>query len=82
MRPGTLCYLAYSLNSIFRTVGDGSTQSLDVDGKWSSTIFTELMELGGGPRWEEWKKQRTEAGLPLVDIPKPKPKPEIGRAHG
>ncbi|GJE99759.1 hypothetical protein PsYK624_160300 [Phanerochaete sordida] len=55
---------------------DGSTRTLDVDGKWSSTIFTELMDIGGGPGWAKWKEDRAAAGLPVVDIPKPKPKPQ------
>ena len=57
-------------------IGDGSTRTLDVDGKWSSAIFTELMDLGGGSNWEKWKQERIAAGLPVVDIPRPKPKPQ------
>ena len=45
---------------------------LDLDGKWSSTIFQELMDIGGGSGWERWKQERIAAGLPIVDIPKPK----------
>ena len=54
---------------------DGTTKSLDVDGKWSHTIFQEIMDLGGGLRWEKWKAQRTAEGLPIVEAPVPKPKP-------
>lgn len=59
-------------------LGDGTVKALDIDQKWSSTIFQELMELGGGPAWTKWKEERTAAGLPIVDIPKPK-KPSSSR---
>ena len=74
MRPKALSTSTYPFMFAFCSIGDGSTQSLDVDGKWSSTIMTELMDIGGGPRWEQWKQERTAAGLPVIDIPKPKPK--------
>lgn len=32
------------------------------------------MEIGGGPAWERWKAERTAAGLPLVEVPRPKAK--------
>lgn len=56
---------------IWRRVGDGSVKTLDMDQKWSSSIFQELMEIGGGAAWAKWKEERTAVGLPIVDIPKP-----------
>ena len=55
-------------------IGDGTKQLIDMDKKWSSTIYEELMEIGGGSSWAKWKAERTEAGLPIVDIPVPKAK--------
>lgn len=58
-----------------RYTEDGTSQTLDLDKKWSSTIFQELMDLAGGNPWERWKKERAAAGLPPVDVPEAKPKP-------
>ncbi|TCD63096.1 hypothetical protein EIP91_006000 [Steccherinum ochraceum] len=54
---------------------DGTSRTLDLDSKWSSTIFEELMDVAGGNPWERWKRERRAAGLPLVDRPEPRPKP-------
>ena len=35
-------------------------------------VFQELMDIAGGSPWERWKRERTAAGLPIVDVPKPK----------
>lgn len=56
---------------IYVLVGDGTSKTIDMDNKWSSSIYEELMELGGGPAWEQWKEQRKADGLPAVDIPIP-----------
>ncbi|THH30401.1 hypothetical protein EUX98_g3800 [Antrodiella citrinella] len=53
---------------------DGTSRTLDLDKKWSSTIFEELMDLAGGHPWERWKRERIAAGLPFVDRPEPKSK--------
>ncbi|KAI0791780.1 hypothetical protein C8Q75DRAFT_715513 [Abortiporus biennis] len=53
---------------------DGSAKTLNLEGKWSSTIFQEVMDLAGGKNWEQWKQERTEAGLPIMDVPEAKPK--------
>lgn len=45
---------------------------MDLEGKWSSAIFTELMDTAGGSSWERWKRERAAAGLPIIDVPKPK----------
>ncbi|CCM06487.1 uncharacterized protein FIBRA_08756 [Fibroporia radiculosa] len=54
---------------------DGSTQTLNMNQKWSSAIFQELMDLGGGAPWQRWKKERIAAGLPIVDPPTVNVKP-------
>ncbi|KAI0063064.1 hypothetical protein BV25DRAFT_1802657 [Artomyces pyxidatus] len=46
---------------------DGRTQTMSLHDKWSTNIFTELMETAGGPSWARWKAERKAAGLPLVD---------------
>ena len=40
-----------------------------MEGKWSSKILEELMDVGGGPAWTRWKRERTAAGLPIVEVP-------------
>ena len=32
------------------------------------------MDVGGGPLWAKWKASRQAAGLPVIDVPKPKVK--------
>jgi small subunit ribosomal protein S25 len=56
-------------------IGDGTQKTIDMDQKWSSTIYEELMELGGGPAWTRWKDERKAEGLPAVEIPVPVAKP-------
>jgi len=34
----------------------GATQTIDLDGKWSTNIFEDLMDLAGGSAWEKWKE--------------------------
>ncbi|KAI0089903.1 hypothetical protein BDY19DRAFT_888569 [Irpex rosettiformis] len=53
---------------------DGTKRTIDMDKKWSSTIYEELMEVGGGSAWAQWKEERIAAGLPIVEIPRPKAK--------
>lgn len=48
--------------------GDGTTKKLDLQDKWSTTIFQEVMDLAGGSNWERWKRDRQAAGLPIVDL--------------
>lgn len=53
---------------------NGKSHTIDLSQKWSSTIFTEIMDLAGGPSWTKWKRERKELGLPPVDVPLAKPK--------
>ncbi|KAI0079072.1 hypothetical protein K474DRAFT_1618178 [Panus rudis PR-1116 ss-1] len=48
---------------------DGKSTTLSLEQKHSATIFTELMDLFNTPTWQRWRKQRTEAFLPLVEPP-------------
>ncbi|OJT12885.1 hypothetical protein TRAPUB_10582 [Trametes pubescens] len=41
---------------------NGTTHKLDMDGKWSSTIFNELLDLSAGPWWQKYKRERAAAG--------------------
>ena len=58
---------------------DGSKKTFTMDGKWSSTIFADVMDAAGTPAWDKWKADRNAAKLPIVDGPpksqKPSPPP-------
>ncbi|KZT24717.1 hypothetical protein NEOLEDRAFT_1027597, partial [Neolentinus lepideus HHB14362 ss-1] len=41
----------------------GQTKTINLDGKWSTSIFEELMSIAGGEHWQEWKKERLAQGL-------------------
>ncbi|KAI0761162.1 hypothetical protein BD413DRAFT_591883 [Trametes elegans] len=56
---------------------NGTTHNLDINGKWSTTIFSELMELSAGPWWQKWKKQQAQAGR---SAPPPPQKSKTGAA--
>ncbi|KAJ7052534.1 hypothetical protein C8F01DRAFT_570171 [Mycena amicta] len=45
---------------------DGTTQTLGLHGKWSTTIVREVMDLGASPAWARWKAEATRTGAPLV----------------
>ncbi|KAI0683331.1 hypothetical protein BC835DRAFT_1296313 [Cytidiella melzeri] len=55
---------------------DGTQKIIDMDQKWSSSIYEELMEIGGGPAWQQWKEERKAEGLPAVEIPVPAARPQ------
>ena len=40
-----------------------------MDGKWSTTIFADVMDAAGTPAWDKWKADRMAAKLPIVDGP-------------
>jgi len=48
---------------------DSRKQSFDIQNKWSSRIFEEVMDSAGGNSWTRWKTERMENGLPIVDGP-------------
>ncbi|KAI0641088.1 hypothetical protein C8Q79DRAFT_1003830 [Trametes meyenii] len=58
---------------------NGTTHKLDIDGKWSSTIFHDLMDLSAGSWWQKWKKERAAAGEPVTPLP-PSQKAKTGAA--
>ncbi|KAF7312197.1 L51-S25-CI-B8 domain-containing protein [Mycena indigotica] len=45
---------------------DGTTQSLSLHGKWSTTIVRQLMDLGASPAWVRWKAEASRSGAPLI----------------
>jgi hypothetical protein len=52
---------------ILKTIAeDGSSQTLSLAHKWSSTIVRELMDLAGGSSWERWKAHAHETGVSVV----------------
>jgi hypothetical protein len=50
----------------FNISDDGSTKTLDLHAKWSTTIVKELMETAGGESWARWKAEANASGSPLV----------------
>jgi len=50
----------------YDTIGDGDVCTLDLQGKWSTTIVKELMDVAGGSSWQRWKDEVAASGLPLV----------------
>ena len=65
---------------------DGSRKSFTMDDKWSSTIFTDLMDAAGTPAWDKWKADRKTAKLPVFNGPpelrKPPSSPPITKKTG
>ncbi|KAH6905794.1 hypothetical protein BKA70DRAFT_1291095 [Coprinopsis sp. MPI-PUGE-AT-0042] len=45
---------------------NGTSQTLNLTSKWSSTITKELMDLAGGSPWESYKADREAAGQPII----------------
>lgn len=45
---------------------NGTSQTLNLTSKWSSTITKELMDLAGGSPWETYKAEREAAGQPII----------------
>ncbi|TFK47918.1 hypothetical protein OE88DRAFT_1685060 [Heliocybe sulcata] len=45
----------------------GQTTTISMGGKWSTSIFEELMNAAGGEPWQQWKKERLAQGLPVVE---------------
>ncbi|KAI0369860.1 hypothetical protein BV20DRAFT_967190 [Pilatotrama ljubarskyi] len=58
---------------------NGTTHKLNLDGKWSTAIFHELMDLSAGPWWQKYKKERAASGEPAVPSPPPQ-QPKTGAA--
>ncbi|KAF9649969.1 hypothetical protein BDM02DRAFT_3165853 [Thelephora ganbajun] len=56
-------------SSLLMEFEDGSKKSFTMDGKWSSTIFADVMDAAGTPAWDKWKADRKAAKLPIVDGP-------------
>ena len=75
MRTATLAIPVSCPDRMFLCLAeDGTSRTLDLDKKWSSAIFEELMDIAGGNPWERWKRERTAAGLLFVDKPEPRSK--------
>ncbi|KAI0757545.1 hypothetical protein C8Q80DRAFT_1216138 [Daedaleopsis nitida] len=53
---------------------NGTTLALDIEGKWSSAIFHELMDISAGSWWQRWKNEQVAAGLPSTPPPPPQRK--------
>jgi len=46
----------------------GQTRTINLDGKWSTNIFEDLMDLAGGPTWENWKATHPSERRPVVPV--------------
>ncbi|KAF8639398.1 hypothetical protein AX17_001523 [Amanita inopinata Kibby_2008] len=44
----------------------GTTRTIDMYEKWSTVILKELMDLGGGDTWTQWKAKARASGQPIV----------------
>ena len=49
-----------------RASEDGSTSTIDLAHKWSTTIAKELMDLAGGEPWRAYKASALAAGHPVL----------------
>ena len=47
-------------------VEDGTTSTIDMSNKWSTTIAKELMDLAGGEPWKTYKSAALAAGHPIL----------------
>ncbi|KAF9779838.1 hypothetical protein BJ322DRAFT_1012710 [Thelephora terrestris] len=56
-------------SSLVMEFEDGSKKSFTMDNKWSSAIFTNVMDAAGTQAWDRWKADRKAAHLPIVDGP-------------
>ncbi|KAF9221296.1 hypothetical protein BS17DRAFT_785682 [Gyrodon lividus] len=45
---------------------DGTTSTIDMTNKWSTTIAKELMDLAGGDPWKAYKAAALAAGHPVL----------------
>ncbi|PIL30775.1 hypothetical protein GSI_06943 [Ganoderma sinense ZZ0214-1] len=50
---------------------NGVTHKVNMEGKWSTAIYNELMELTAGSWWQKWKQQESSAGHLATRIPPP-----------
>ena len=71
MRTATLAIPVSCPDRMFLCLAeDGTSRTLDLDKKWSSAIFEELMDAAGGERWQAFKTERKAAGKePVFPIP-------------
>ncbi|TBU46296.1 hypothetical protein BD309DRAFT_954380 [Dichomitus squalens] len=53
---------------------NGTTRTLNMDGKWSSAIYHELMDLTAGSWWQRWKNEQAAAGISTTPYPPPQKK--------
>lgn len=54
---------------------------MDISGKWSASIFEELMARAGGERWQAYVAERRASGQePVVPSPQPRSPPKEGIA--
>jgi len=45
---------------------DGTTSTIDMSNKWSTTIAKELMDLAGGEPWKTYKSAALAGGHPIL----------------
>ncbi|KAK7041790.1 hypothetical protein VNI00_009079 [Paramarasmius palmivorus] len=45
---------------------NGTTKTIDMNGKWSTRILKELMEVAGGDPWRRWERAAERQGIPVI----------------
>ncbi|KAH9939034.1 uncharacterized protein BXZ73DRAFT_44142 [Epithele typhae] len=53
---------------------NGTTHTVNMEGKWSNTIFSELMDVAAGPWWQQWKAENPNAPPTPMSVPRPQKK--------
>ena len=67
-------YTTYRTLSFCGGIENGVTHKLNMEGKWSSAIYTELMDLTAGSWWQKWKQQQSTGGQSAARVPPPQRK--------
>ncbi|EAU93277.1 hypothetical protein CC1G_12183 [Coprinopsis cinerea okayama7 len=45
---------------------NGQNKTINLAGKWSTSIVKELMEIGGGSQWQKWKEEAQAQGGEVI----------------
>ena len=62
-------------------IDDGTTSTIDMSNKWSTTIAKELMDLAGGEPWQAYKAAALAAGHPILPGEENERLAQVARRH-
>ena len=62
-------------------IDDGTTSTIDMSNKWSTTIAKELMDLAGGEPWQAYKVAALAAGHPILPGEENERLAQVARRH-